>query len=914
MEEIVEHKSHVRQVVDEIEKIINQTMGRLGRLYREYDQEICSSHRRQYSREPLPKDLVESIVEQIADRLIELVQIFRSISTDTEKTKKLNINFKSILEDFTHDLNINRPHGYVGVMRTDGIYQDYSDIMSRKIERALNSMRGQLTVMMLKLIKVGRRDNVTSLIINGNLNSAEYLVLGEFIENNDQIVEVILENNKVNLSDQYFANFISIAMTSESLMHLMLGNDDNVLLLGGIAYESIGLPLCSSQNKHRLCVSINMEDGLYAFLREEGKIFSSYVDNNTIRSIGQKISNSEVKALNPMFEFSLEQKKEDTEQYDDENPDLLFSSDGEEAGNAILSQSDVVDSQAEVGIGTQFGAVFLCASRLLYRDFFHLNEIYDAWYALDYALLYNNYWCVSYFLFKDAAYNIIDGSDTTLHIAAQYSSAEILDLLLRIPSIRRIIDQRNSEGITSLELAILVKKPKSVEVLLCHGADTNIFKKDDLYSLAFKSEQVDIIKLFLQFNVKIPMRIKGEFLKILLLVDHPLKGVLHSRMEFFNAVQSGNLDYVRALLVENKSVVLWRDFDNHSALYVSCASLQFEMYGFLLSNGFSSDPSEAISYGSRDDQKSFKEAALKTFLNSDDVLVSYLCSKTIPRNLSDSVDLKAIYRRLISEPLIKPILEVAEYATPNLLVYLDFGSENIQLLSPVSSDTSMGTCDFKVSRIIVGAKKEQREFFGTTIHEFTHLACQIIWGNVCLPYLKTSIVESKAYNSIFEKIKARYNNAEDFDIVIRRVFLVDDDEENQKAELIVRVPHILARDGQDAGMKLLQQQVPELLVFYQDVVLVACRDFIQRRSQIEDNKSHAYIEIQQEFNRRAPRPSYWSNVSVRDAVNVTAKIVTYGFAAYGFYTFFKSHFGSDTQSEYPSLFRNPDVFPNKLDQ
>jgi ankyrin repeat protein len=900
-----EVKTHIECVVDEINQLITQTLSALYRLGLKYDQEIKPPQRHEFTKQPISKDLLEELTSELANRLEKTLKYYRDLADHVKKTKVLFIDMEIPKRDLTAGLKLNRTSGYAAVMRTDGTLTRYTDILSSKINSTSDDFKKQLSILILKLIKALRHDGVNSLTVNGELQDVHYLVLSELIENNHCITELRLDNNKADFSNLYLDNFIKCAMSSKSLTLLSLGVDDNVLLQGGIAHKTIGIPLYGSELKHRLCISMEIDGGVYAWFREDNDIFTAQLFSNTLGSVENIILNSESKELNPIFEYGVPTRVSGINL--DESIPISEEEEGVSAEGDGTSQDDPIsdiETDHSQQYPVQYGAIFLCALALLGRKVFDLNTKYDEWYAIDYAIMYRNFWCVSYYLLKSATLNTTVGTQTSLHIAAEFSTADILELLLSNPQIKKIIDAPDASERSPVEVAISANQHECVEVLSHHGANPDRSKNGKWLRSAFNQGHFEVVKILMDFNVIIPDEINSDFIKILASADdHPLKQTLLIRSQFFQAIRNGDLEKIRSMLAEGDAKMIhWHNFDNHSALYVSCMARQYRTYGYLHSFGFSNKDNESPDYGDTvEEKKKFKEAALKAYKDSDDVLASYLACLTEARHPNKAVDLKTFYRELISVPCIKPVLEVIEYASPRVDLYLDFGSENVRLLSPTSSESTMGTCDFRLSRIIVGAKRNAKELRGTTAHEFTHLACQVIWLNDCLPYAKTDLEAQDRYNTMFQVIKARHLGGYNFDTDLKNVFTVYSDEEDQKAELIVRVAHIMARDDSDAGTALLNEQVPEVLSYYQDVFLVSCRAFVNRQYQHADNQSRPHIALKKEFDRHQSSRWSWPNISGADVVNYAAKGTLLSFAAYGVWTFFQQQLSDGGQSASSAL-------------
>lgn len=130
---------------------------------------------------------------------------------------------------------------------------------------------------------------------------------------------------------------------------------------------------------------------------------------------------------------------------------------------------------------------------------------------------------------------------------------------------------------------------------------------------------------------------------------------------------------------------------------------------------------------------------------------------------------------------------------------------------------------FEAGKIYLGAKRPIEEICGTLIHELCHFAMQLIYDNQCNPFplATTNKLSGKSFSakaSAFQPITYKANERqENMHEIIKRAF-TEYDPKDHDAELIVRVPHLIAQFG-GKGLEILKQQVPELLDYYENVAL-----------------------------------------------------------------------------------------------
>jgi hypothetical protein len=185
------------------------------------------------------------------------------------------------------------------------------------------------------------------------------------------------------------------------------------------------------------------------------------------------------------------------------------------------------------------------------------------------------------------------------------------------------------------------------------------------------------------------------------------------------------------------------------------------------------------------------------------------------------------YEKLNEIPEISTIFRVisARYSGLEKIVF-DFTKESVIGICADSSHNIVGLTDYEKGRIYVGAKGEEDEVLGTLAHEIAHFAMQIVYRNEYKPYSKSQVHDCQEFENIVQDIVDK----QDLDPIIKRAF------ENYKnefwhSELIVRVPHLLAKHGNEKGRKLLEEteQTKNLLKFFEIKVDSSCKQFIKEQ-------------------------------------------------------------------------------------
>ncbi|XP_064463197.1 uncharacterized protein LOC135374115 [Ornithodoros turicata] len=204
----------------------------------------------------------------------------------------------------------------------------------------------------------------------------------------------------------------------------------------------------------------------------------------------------------------------------------------------------------------------------------------------------------------------------------------------------------------------------------------------------------------------------------------------------------------------------------------------------------------------------------------DDSYIDYLKSKSksVTRCDDFGVRLEKMFKQLSSNELNRIILKVAARA-PHLEITFDYNSENVQGITGSCNRGDIGLTYYEEQRVFIGGRAAEAEVWGTLIHELCHMALYLVYRNDGKPYYSDDTKREKQYNDIMNDIKSR---EEELNLLIQQALK----DGNQEEELIVRIPHVLVQHGCDKGHRLLEQEVPELLNFFKDHVMLDMREFI----------------------------------------------------------------------------------------
>jgi ankyrin repeat protein len=494
----------------------------------------------------------------------------------------------------------------------------------------------------------------------------------------------------------------------------------------------------------------------------------------------------------------------------------------------------------QLGIGGQFKGDALD----LLNVSFDVNQEIDTWRLIDYAARDDDILSLRFLLLADwdLAYKNGEGR-RTLEIAAQYGGPLSLSAMLNLPIIssaeehflsnkeKELLTLRNDLGDSPLLIAAEKGRHETLQFLICCGADILCHRpgngKITAINLAWDKECYENVHVLLEADSPFP----DEF--ALCDVEYgenttSLMKLVEDRQNFHQALTEGLQVTLKAFIKNHPRLKCAYDPSNQCALTTALKAGQYELYALLQSEGFSAGTDEQLSVVldglTREERESLKQHKLKYFGKQVDSHIIYLLSKSRlgfgSKNKKDFGVIRELYKQLDAIPEISTILKVVEQSEVSEIIF-DFDRDSIVDLDPTQSSTTSGVCDYRAGHVYVGAK-DQSELLGTLAHELTHLAMQVCYDNECNPY-EESDERTKSY---FDEIVSHYSKKKGMDSIIERVFTVYG-ESSRPSELIVRVPHLLARYSGEQDKQLLTQQAPELFHFYEQHTQEDLKRFIE---------------------------------------------------------------------------------------
>lgn len=776
-------------------KIIDDTRARISSFFEEYKNKVDNSPVAPYTQKNINLEESQIHLANINKALDFLDKYVTEINEKTNK-KILEIDFSQTSRKLSNCVKRKSKNGYVafyhaGTDRTKD--RIYSDEITDKLLNILENSDSRLNYLLYRLFLTSKEKNIDIIELKGCEYTEDFT---------DDLREVILNNENI--------KYIKIPSVRPGFL------EDEFFDLIKTAPQLCGIEFQSSSN-----VSVDIINKLVEKLPELGDrlvyLYFKGIDTFIIKNKNEKSI-----VLSVDKQFAIPSSMADI--YSSKNGDILLP---------YLVQKYEQNKNI-------------------------INDLDDHWYAIEYAVALNDFISVKYLIDHkcDFKLNFVgNADDTILHNAIrcdEQNNGEILKYILKHDDIKKDI---NKCGVPLVFFSAKLNKAKHIQILFEHGAE--LIKKNDKLPIEIALENkawesaLELLKLgssfpvikfstaenLVQYYDKVGENGVGsescDFYRVSLDLDVKEREALLEYIKKIYAFESfilnGNINAINQALTEGLLKPTFIGHENKSATLLAIESKKFDIYALLKSNGFSLLDNERADFLLNDDEKIIiiNEIAKYT-LPDENSSQFYLLSRSrvIPYNAKNFDAIKKIYSQLSEIKEVRQILEVLAYSHTISKIVFDFGSNNVQDIH--KGDTAAGVCNYIKAEIYIGAKvDEQEELLGTVAHELTHQAMQIIFNNHCNPYYEENCQALKL-NKIIENIKDKIKEKKiNIDVIISRVFNYY--YTYYPSEIIVRVPHMLAKYGSEKGNRLLFEQTPELLAFYNNYVVIECDKFIQSK-------------------------------------------------------------------------------------
>lgn len=462
-------------------------------------------------------------------------------------------------------------------------------------------------------------------------------------------------------------------------------------------------------------------------------------------------------------------------------------------------------------------------------------------------------------LFEIAAKSCdFQGFSALLDLPFDYDATVFNQTILSI----EILQPQNTKNFNLLMIASESGNTEAVNFLLKCSYDINQTRDVDetAAAVAWQKENYEIFVMLLKENSLFPINFLSN------LKQQKERGKVKNVLMFINDLNSlhenikrGRMNEVRDFLERNPTIRHAYNIRNESAAATALRSEQFAIYEYLTSQGvclgFHEDIGEILQNQQKvnchDDRRTMMKKILlhqmhkKYFKPTCEKHLMTLLAHSHVGFDSPSIEHRS-YFKFIKEAFecldkieeISAILNIVSKSNFFRIVF-DFNRNAVNFLDPLTCKRTKGTSYFKSGYIYVGAKglisdHGRLEVIGTLAHELAHYAIQLVYENSCKPYRDHDRKLQREFESIMTYCEF-YKEEED---KILNVFSYPQD--HQQAEMIVRVPHLLAFYMNDYDkLQTCQRKYENLFSFFKNQTLIDIRNeqplMIAKRETVELN-------------------------------------------------------------------------------
>ena len=311
--------------------------------------------------------------------------------------------------------------------------------------------------------------------------------------------------------------------------------------------------------------------------------------------------------------------------------------------------------------------------------------------------------------------------------------------------------------------------------------------------LAWNNRHFDVLLMLLQENLTYPSSFNKD--------DCPkeLKDFVEITNRLHENIIEKNEEKIKEIIQLHPNLRYFYNTNNESAPKIALVNNLIEVYVILITNKIFFGPhenTEEIMHNlNYDDRRKIREIHFKELQDLPEKHINILVAHTFVGH--DSYDVKKklnlvirAFRFLNDIPGIKEILLVTA-ASKKFCIIFDFNRDSVQLMDPTVGSETAGLF-YLSGRIYIGAKQlldptTEAYAFATLAHELCHFAVYLTYHNDANPYKKN---DNKMMQEV-EEISVLCEQQKEVDDVIYLVYECYS-KEQQHAELIVRIPHLLA--------------------------------------------------------------------------------------------------------------------------
>lgn len=389
-----------------------------------------------------------------------------------------------------------------------------------------------------------------------------------------------------------------------------------------------------------------------------------------------------------------------------------------------------------------------------------------------------------------------------------------------------LLKMKDDRGYNFLMFATEHGKSSLVQFLIhlqCFNVNEKACDLETASDIAWKNKYFEVLIKLLKNDSLFPKEFEAS---AILNNDEPtgLKTFLTERISFHEKLKKGEIKTVQKFVKSHCQMKLCFDLENNSALKIALDYFQYEIFAFLQSEGFKFGPNEhkesIISELDDYEKETLRKAQLKYFINPEKPHIEQLVSSS---RLGFGLNNKKNYFKQIRKFFvdldeideISPILKTVANAKSVEIIF-DFKSDSIGDVNLAASEKDMGKTYYKSGHIYVGALREDLDVLGTLSHELTHLAMQLVFENNCKPFRSENDQgREERFGNIVKSYEGELIRSRER--IINLAYSYKGEE--RIAELIARVPHILANyKNNPSKINDLKHNFKELFNYYDELL------------------------------------------------------------------------------------------------
>ncbi|XP_046393195.1 uncharacterized protein LOC124161066 [Ischnura elegans] len=415
-----------------------------------------------------------------------------------------------------------------------------------------------------------------------------------------------------------------------------------------------------------------------------------------------------------------------------------------------------------------------------------------------------------------------------LEDALEIKQSQDEDYLVSLDKWQLLKQKQKGDGATWLMLASKEGHLDFTELLLKCGVDVNVsdYKNKRAIDYAIGRNRLHVALMLFQWDSLLPDLTneigRKNFFRLLDL-NPELKRFFKDRDDFHEKVRSEDIDALEEAISSLKpsSIRYCVDRSGHSALYTAANEMKLNSWALLRSKGFDYTEDDKLKLpkpfeiGSR---KEFDLVLNKYFIPLDDCHVYKMMAKS--RVLGSFGDggrsLKDIYEKVNEVPMTSLLLKCLQDVR-QLEVIFDANKNDSVCADNGCTKYDLCHANLAKDRVYVpaGEECEYSDVIAVLVHELCHITLHVLFKNCGLPYEKDDAKSREKYERILSSVRSA-ENIDEYEEFIRRTKLFG--EEILADKLIACVPSVVIKhhlkQGLSSGVKILQDQVPDLLHYY----------------------------------------------------------------------------------------------------